>query len=311
MKPEHAAALTRQYGAFVKVPGDQKLMKIASGASEADLNWTDVMMRDAGAKIDGIGVHYYTVPDVWKKKGAATGFDENSWARTLAKTVRMDSIITEHTKVMDKYDPEKRVALLVDEWGTWYDVEPGTNPGFLYQQNSLRDALVTSLNFDIFARHTGRLRGANIAQMVNVLQAMLLTDGPRMVKTPTYWVFDMYKDYQDATVLPVEVNSDWYNKGEWGLHAVSASAVRDAKGVVHVGLTNVDPNQPRTVTVRLGNVAGTLAGGRVLTADAMDAHNSFDMPEAVKPVPFNGASLAPGLLTVSLPPKSVVMLDIR
>lgn len=311
MKPEHAAALTRQYGSFVKLPGGEKLMKIASGANSGDLNWTEVMMRDAGDKIDGIGVHYYTIPGDWKAKGAATGFDENAWARTLAKTMRMESIITDHAKVMDKYDPAKRVALLVDEWGTWYDVEPGTNPGFLYQQNSLRDALVTSLNFDVFARHTDRLRGANIAQMVNVLQAMLLTDGARMVKTPTYWVFDMYKDYQDATVLPVDVQSDWYNKDEWTLRAVSASAVRDPRGVVHVGLTNVDPHRERTVTVRLDGVSGSAVEGRVLTAQAIDAHNTFDAPDVVKPVVFNGAVLASGVLTVTLPAKSVVMLDVR
>ncbi|MGF7154218.1 alpha-N-arabinofuranosidase [Novosphingobium gossypii] len=311
MKPEHAAALTRQYGSFVKLPGGQKLMKIASGANSGDLNWTEVMMRDAGDKIDGIGVHYYTIPGDWKAKGAATGFDENAWARTLAKTMRMESIITDHAKVMDKYDPAKRVALLVDEWGTWYDVEPGTNPGFLYQQNSLRDALVTSLNFDVFARHTDRLRGANIAQMVNVLQAMLLTDGARMVKTPTYWVFDMYKDYQDATVLPVDVQSDWYNKDEWTLRAVSASAVRDPRGVLHVGLTNVDPHRERTVTVRLDGVSGSAVQGRVLTAQAIDAHNTFEAPDVVKPVAFTGAVLASGVLTVTLPAKSVVMLDVR
>jgi alpha-N-arabinofuranosidase len=311
MRPEYAADVTRRYSTFVKAPPGQPLMKIASGASEADLNWTEVMMRDARGAFDGIGVHYYTVPYEWSHKGAATGFDEDGWARTLAKTVRMDAIIAGHERVMDKYDPQKRVALLVDEWGTWYDGEPGTNPGFLQQQNSLRDALVASLNLDIFARHTERLRGANIAQMVNVLQAMLLTDGARMVKTPTYWVFDMYKDYQDATVLPVDVQSRWYNKNEWTLRAVSASAVRDGKGVVHIGLTNVDPNHPASVTVKLDGVAGAGVSGRILTAGAMDAHNTFDAPDAVKPSPFTGAALANGALTVDLPPKSVVMLDIR
>jgi alpha-L-arabinofuranosidase len=311
MRPEYAADVTRRYSTFVKMPAGQKVMKVASGANVDDTNWTEVMMRQAGGYFDAIGVHYYTVPYEWSKKGAATGFDEEAWARTLAKTVRMDEIITGHARVMDKYDPEKRTALLVDEWGTWYDVEPGTNPGFLYQQNSLRDALVTSLNFDIFARHTDRLRGANIAQMVNVLQAILLTDGARMVKTPTYWVFDMYKDYQDATVLPVDVQSRWYNKNEWTLKAVSASAVRDAQGVAHVGLTNVDPNRPETLTVKLEGVRGASVTGRILTAQALDAHNTFDSPEAVKPAPFSGANLAGDTLTVVLPPKSVVMLDIR
>ncbi|HEU0066069.1 MAG TPA: alpha-L-arabinofuranosidase C-terminal domain-containing protein [Sphingomonas sp.] len=311
MRPEYAADLTRRYGTFVKMPEGEKVMKIASGANEADVNWTEVMMRDAGGQFDGIGVHYYTIPDTWRSKGAATGFDEDAWARTLSKTLRMDEIITKHAQVMDKYDREKRVALLVDEWGTWYDQEPGSHPGFLYQQNSLRDALVTSLNFDIFARHTDRLRGANIAQMVNVLQAMMLTDGARMVRTPTYWVFDMYKDYQDGIVLPVDVESRWYSRKQWVMKAVSASAVRGADGVVHMGLTNVDPSRPASISVKLDGVTGASVTGRVLTAGAIDAHNTFDAPDTVRPAAFTGATLAGGTLTVTLPPKSVVMLDIR
>ncbi|WP_433909346.1 alpha-N-arabinofuranosidase [Sphingomonas yabuuchiae] len=311
MRPEYAADVTRRYSTFLKVPAGEKLMKIASGANSDDYNWTEVMMRDAGGAFDGIGVHYYTIPGNWDKKGAATSFDEESWARTLSKTLKMDELLTRHSAIMDKYDPNKRVALLVDEWGTWYDVEPGTNPGFLYQQNSLRDAMVTSLNLDIFARHADRVRGANIAQMVNVLQAMMLTDGARMVKTPTYWVFDMYKDYQDATVLPVDVQSRWYNKNQWVMKAVSASAVRDKAGVVHVGLTNVDPNQPATVSVKLDGVTAGQVSGRILTGATMDAHNSFDSPNQVAPQPFNGATLSGGMLTVQIPAKSVVMLDLR
>jgi alpha-N-arabinofuranosidase len=293
------------------MPAGQHVMKIASGANSGDTDWTDTMMRIAGDRIDGIGVHYYTVPGDWDHKGAATGFDEDQWARTLAATIRMDKIITEHAAIMDKYDPRKRVALLVDEWGTWYDVEPGTNPGFLYQQNSLRDAIVASLNFDIFARHTDRLRGANIAQMVNVLQSLLLTEGDKMVKTPTYWVFDMYKDYQDATVLAVDVDARTYSKSGSSLKAISASAVRDAAGVVHIGLTIVDPNRAETVRVRLDGLNVTRASGRILTATAMDAHNTFGAPDTVKPAPFAGARISDQTLSVSLPPKSIVMLDLR
>ena len=311
MLPEYAADVTRRYATFVKVPEGQSLMKIASGANSADYNWTDVMMRKAGGHIDGIGVHYYTVPGPWEKKGAALGFNEESWARTLFKTLKMEELLTEHGKIMDKYDPKKRVALLVDEWGTWYDVEPGTNPGFLYQQNSLRDAMVAALKFNIFARHVDRVRGANIAQMVNVLQSMLLTDGAKMVKTPTYWAFDLYKDYQDATVLPVDVQSRWYNKDQWTMQAVSASAVRSADGVVHVGLVNVDPNQPASVSVKLDGVTGTQVSGRILTGTAMDAHNDFKAPDAIRPAAFTGATLSAGTLTVQVPAKAIVMLDIK
>jgi alpha-N-arabinofuranosidase len=311
MLPEYGADVTRRYSTFLKVPEGQKLLKIASGANVDDYVWTETMMRKAGDQIDGIGAHYYTIPYDWKKKGAATGFDEDAWARTLSKTLRMDALIVGHSKMMDKYDPAKRVALLIDEWGTWYDVEPGTNPGFLYQQNSLRDAMVASLNLDIFARHADRVRGANIAQMVNVLQAMLLTDGARMVKTPTYWVFDLYKDYQDGTVLPIDVQSHYYNKNEWTMKAVSASAVRGTDGAVHVGLTNVDPNKATTVSVKLDGVTGATVSGRILTGSVMDAHNTFDAPETVKPVAFTGATLQGGVLTVAIPAKAIVMLDIK
>ncbi|WP_333572381.1 alpha-N-arabinofuranosidase [Sphingomonas sp.] len=311
MHPEYAADVTRRYATFVKVPEGQNLMKVASGANSFDYTWTDVMMRKAGNVIDGIGVHYYTVPGPWEKKGPALGFNEESWARTLSKTLKMEELLTEHGKIMDKYDPKKRVALLVDEWGTWYDVEPGTNPGFLYQQNSLRDAMVAALNFNIFARHADRVRGANIAQMVNVLQAMLLTDGAKMVKTPTYWVFDLYKDYMDGTVLPVDVQSRWYNKDQWTMQAVSASAVRGTDGVVHVGLVNVDPNQPASVSVKLDGVTGTQVTGRLLTGAAMDTHNDFQAPDAVRPAAFTGATLSGGTLTVQVPAKAIVMLDIK
>jgi len=311
MTPEYAADETRRYATFVKAPDGVPIMKVASGANAEDYNWTEVMMQKAGNAFSGIGVHYYTVPGSWEKKGAATGFDEEAWARTLAKTMKMEELLQGHSRIMDKYDPKKRVALLVDEWGTWYDQEPGSHPGFLYQQNSLRDAVVASLNLDIFARHADRVRGANIAQMVNVLQAMLLTDGNRMVKTPTYWVFDLYKGYQDGIVLPVEVSSHWYKNGGHELRAVSSSAVRGTDGVVHVALTNVDPNQPATVQVQLAGIAGGTVTGRILTGATMDAHNTFDAPDVVKPVAFTGATLSGGTLSVTLPAKSVVMLDIK
>nr|WP_284054571.1 alpha-L-arabinofuranosidase C-terminal domain-containing protein [Stakelama marina] len=311
MLPDYAADVTRRYSTFIRVPHGQHVMKVASGANGDDYHWTDVMMKKAASTFDAIGVHYYTVPNTWEHKGSATGFDEDQWARTLVKTEKMDELLTKHSAIMDKYDPDKRVALLVDEWGTWYDVEPGTNPGFLYQQNTLRDAVVASLNFDIFAKHADRVRGANIAQMVNVLQAMLLVKGDKMVKTPTYWVFDMYKQYQDGTVLPVDVQANTYKKNEWELKSVSSSAVRGKDGVIHMGLTNVDPHHPQRVTVKLDGVKENSVTGRILTADKMDAHNTFANPDLVKPAAFNGARMSNGTLTVTLPAKSVVMLDIK
>jgi alpha-N-arabinofuranosidase len=268
-------------------------------------------MAMAESQMNGLSLHYYTLPSGdWKKKGSATEFDEAAWFATLRNTLRMDELVTKHSAIMDKYDPEKRVGLVVDEWGTWYDVEPGTNPGFLYQQNTLRDAIVAGLNLHLFQKHADRVAGANIAQMVNVLQAMILTDGAKMTVTPTYWVFEMYKIHQGAVSLPLVLTTPDYGLGGNKIPAVSASASRDSAGKVHLSLVNTDPSRPITVTCQLEGVAAKTVTGRVLTAAAMNARNTFEAPETVRPVTFAGATLANGILTVELPAKSVVVLEL-
>lgn len=312
MRAEYAADVTRRYSTFIKVPAGVKILKSASGPSDEDYHWMEVMMRDAGRHFDAIGLHYYTITGTWAKKGSATAFDEAEYARTLHATLRMDGIITKHTAIMDKYDPKKRVWLAVDEWGTWFDVEPGTNPGFLFQQNTLRDALVAALNANIFVKHAERVKMANIAQMINVLQAMILTKDDKMVLTPTYHVFEMYKSFQDATALDVQIKSPWYNQEASAMPAVSASAVRDTAGRVHIGLVNVDPKHEVTVTAKLtGGLNASTVTGRVLTAPATNSHNTFEAPAVVKPVTFSGASLSGNELKIALPAKSVVMLDLN
>lgn len=312
MRAEYGADVTKRYATFLKVPAGKTMTRIASGANGADYNWTEVMMREAGKHLDALSLHYYTIPQGgWPPRADPVNFDETAWADTLAATWKMDELITGHAKVMDKYDPQKRVFLAVDEWGTWYAPDPGTNPGFLRQQNTLRDALVASVNLDIFAKHADRVRMSAIAQMVNVLQAMILTDGPKMVLTPTYHVFEMYKPWQDATVLPLDLTTPWYNKDKFVMPAVSGSAVRGKDGKVHVGLSNLDPNQSNTVTMKLAGLHVTTVSGRVLTAASINAHNSFDAAETVHPEPFSGARVGNDLLTVTLPPKSVVVLDLQ
>nr|WP_295660930.1 alpha-L-arabinofuranosidase C-terminal domain-containing protein [Polymorphobacter sp.] len=312
MRPEYAADVTRRYATYIKTPAGTTIQKIASGANTDDYAWTGVMMREAAKQVDAVSLHYYTVPGGgWPPKASATQFDEAGWAETLAGAGRMEELITKHSAEMDKIDPQKKTWLAVDEWGTWYAPEPGTNPGFLQQQNSLRDALVAAVNFNIFAKHADRVRLSAIAQMVNVLQSMIMTRDDKMVLTPTYHVFAMYKAYMGATVLPLELKSPWYNKDRWTMPAVSASAVRDSGGVVHVGLANLDPNHAMTVSVRLPGLAATTVGGRILTAPAMTAINTFDRPDAVKPAAFTGAALAGDGLRVTLPAKSVVMLDLK
>jgi alpha-N-arabinofuranosidase len=212
---------------------------------------------------------------------------------------------------MDKYDPAKRVWLAVDEWGTWFDATPGSNPGFLQQQNSLRDGLVAAINFNIFTAHADRVKMANIAQMVNVLQAIILTDGTKMVLTPTYHVFAMYLPWQDAQQIPMELKTDWFARGDQSAPMVSASAVRDTQGKVHIALVNLDPSRGATVSASLAGLRATAVSGRILTAGNITAINTFDAPDAVAPRTFDGATLTSDGLTATLPARSVVVLDVQ
>jgi alpha-N-arabinofuranosidase len=220
----------------------------------------------------------------------------------------MDELIRKHATIMDRYDPEQRVALVVDEWGTWYDAEAGTNPRFLYQQNTLRDAIVAGLNLNIFNQHADRVRMANIAQTVNVLQALILTDGPRMLRTPTCHVYAMYAMHQDATLLPCALRSDPYTFGQEQIPQVSVSASRRAGGPVQLTLCNIDPRREAELALTLRGARAGDVTGQVLTAAAMQAHNTFDAPDAVTPTPFAGAKRTGEGVTLRLPPMSVVAL---
>jgi alpha-N-arabinofuranosidase len=266
----------------------------------------------AGRQMNGLSLHHYTLSSgQWNKKGAATGFTEEEWHSTLWQTLRMDEMITKHAAIMDKYDPQKRIGLVVDEWGAWYDVELGTNPGFLYQQNTLRDALVAGINLNIFHQHCDRVTMANIAQMVNVLQAMVLTDKEKMVLTPTYHVFEMYKAHQDATLLPVELTTPDYKMGVKIVPSLHTSASRDKTGRIHLSLVNLDPHHDLPVAVKLAGAEAKTVTGRVLTAASMDAHNTFESPDTVKPSSFTGFERKGGDITLALPAKSVVIMEIE
>jgi alpha-N-arabinofuranosidase len=273
-----------------------------------------VLMREAGRNMDGLSLHYYTTLQGWPPSGSATVFDEASWHLTLAKALHMETLVERHATIMDLHDPAKRVGMIIDEWGTWFAVEPGTNPGFLYQQNTLRDALVAALHFHIFQRHADRVAMTNIAQFVNVLQAMLLTDGARLLRTPTYWVFEMFKVHQGGTVIPVDFqDSPAYVLGETSIPAVSASATRHpASGAVHLSLANTHPRETAGFACRLGGLSATSVTGRILTAPVMTAHNTFDAPDTLQPAPFAAARVTTdGRLEAELPPMSVIVLELR
>jgi alpha-N-arabinofuranosidase len=314
MTPEFYSDQYRRYNTFIKnYDRRNPIQRIACGASDADYNWTQVLMSNAGRHMNGLSLHYYTLPTgSWRgSKGPAIGFKEEQWFSTLRRTLRMEELVTRHSQIMDKTDPQKRIGLMVDEWGTWYDVAPGSNPGFLYQQNTLRDALVAGINLNIFNNHADRVKMANIAQMINVLQAMILTDKEKMIVTPTYHVFEMYTVHHDATLLPCSVQGEGYRFGTNDIPTLHASASRDKTGKIHVTLCNLNPNQPAEIEGEVQGAKSDHLSGRVLTAPEMDAHNSFDNPAAVQPVEFLDFKGALGKFTAVLPAKSVTVLELE
>jgi alpha-N-arabinofuranosidase len=311
MRPEYYADVYRRYQTFARNYGQNKLYKIACGASDFDYHWTEVLMREAAGMMDGLSLHYYTVPGSWEHKGSATDFTEDEWFVTMKKALVMDELVSKHGQIMDRYDPDKRIGIIVDEWGTWYDVEPGTNRHFLYQQNTMRDALVAGVTLNIFNNHCDRVHMANLAQTVNVLQALVLTEGNRLVLTPTYHVFNMYKVHQDATLLETSVESAKYAHGDERLPQVSVSASQDDAAKINVTLCNLDSRAAAAVTIELRAAGDTRAvSGRILTAADMNSHNTFSQPDAVKPAHLEGLSLAGGELTMRLPPRSVAVLTV-
>jgi alpha-N-arabinofuranosidase len=307
MRPEYSADLHRRYQTFIKSQrGNDPVIKVATGANVDDYNYTEVLMREARNHMNAVSIHYYTFAHNWDNKGPALGFAEDEWASTLTNALRMEELISKHSAIMDKYDPENRVALYVDEWGTWWADTPGTTPGFLHQQNSLRDAHVAALTLNIFHRHTERVKLAAIAQMVNVLQAMILTDGERMLLTPTYHVFDMYQPFKGATPLPASVDGPTYSNGEHSMAAVDVSAARGADGKLYLALVNVDPNRPARVTTSLSGSAS----GRIITGPELDTHNTFDNPNTIQPAAYTGSEVG-GRLVFDLPAKSVAVVAVE
>lgn len=307
MRPEYYADLYRQYASYMRAPG---IYKIASGANADDYNWMEVLMKDAAGMMNGISLHYYTVPLDWNKKGSATQFDEAMWFATLQKTLKMEELVTKHSAIMDKYDPTKKVGLLVDEWGDWFDVEPGTNPGFLFQQNSLRDALVAGINLNIFNNHADRVRMSNIAQMINVLQSMILTKDKEIVLTPTYYVFKMYNVHQDAKILPVEIKCGKYTSGSNSIDAINASAsIKD--GVISITLCNLDPQNSQPISFDIQGLKTATVSGKIVTANKINSFNDFGKKEEVFMADFNGAKMTKGMVEATIPAKSVVLIQLK
>jgi alpha-N-arabinofuranosidase len=321
MTPEYYLRQLTIYSRFVRNfnPAQQdkdQMQKIAVGPGGGEARWTewtDTIMkawekRQWSWDMQGLSMHNYTVIN-WENKFASVGFVEKEYAQILKETLKMEDLVTKHSTIMDKYDPQKKVALVVDEWGSWYAPSPGSNPGFLVQQNSIRDAVLAALNLNIFARHADRVRGANIAQMINVLQAMIMTDKEKMVLTPTYHVFKMYVPFQDATFIPVTFNAGTYTNGDITLPRVDAIAAKDSAGKLWLELTNVDPNNAVEIEATISGIVANSATGETLTAPKVDSVNTFAAPNAVTPKPVT-AKIQNGKLMLKLNPKSVTVVSI-
>jgi alpha-L-arabinofuranosidase len=320
MTPDYYAGLMKVYSRFVlnMNPAQREknqMLKIAVGPGTPDTEWSEAVMN-AWKKhtwawdINGVSLHWYTVPNGWPPSTASEKFGLDEYVKSLKSTLFMDEFLRKQEAVMDKYDPEKKVTLTVDEWGAWHAPLPGSNPAFLVQQNSIRDAILASLNLNIFARHADRVRMANIAQMVNVLQAMILTDKENFVLTPTYYVFKMYVPFQDATLIPVVLDAGAYTHGNVTVPRVDAIAAKAVDGRVLLEISNLDAENPVAIDTDLPGIRPRSATAETLTGVAVDSINTFQSPNVVVPKPAT-VRIQNGKLSLTLEPRSVTVVSIE
>jgi alpha-N-arabinofuranosidase len=308
MTPEFYADNYRRYATYAR-SYDTRLYKIAGGASSDNYNWTRVLMEKAGRNMDALSLHYYSMPYGGNYKGMATDFTQAEWFSTMQRALRMEELVRKHGAIMDEFDPGRKVGMVVDEWGTWFEVEPGTNPGFLYQQNTMRDAVAAGIHLNIFNNNASRVSMANLAQTINVLQSVILTEGPKMVLTPTYHVFDLYKVHQDALLLPVSVESESVK----GMPVISVSASMDDANKIHLSLTNSDPVNGQSVPIEFRGITvspSVKVSGQILVSENMTDYNTFDKPGTVILQKYSGATLSGSTLMVELLPRSVVTVEL-
>jgi alpha-N-arabinofuranosidase len=317
MRPSYYADLYRRFQTYVRIYDPEKpIQKICCGANVSDYDWTRTVLDTCfdhapeflHGFMDGLSLHYYVHPEGWEIKGPATEFNEEVWYKTLNKALYMQELIERHGRIMDQYDPEKRIGMIVDEWGSWYTVEPGTNPGFLYQQNTVRDALIAGITLNIFNKHCDRVKMACLAQMVNVLQSVLLTEGDKMVKTPTYHVFHMYRYHQGAELLSSTlVGVKETGEGEWTVPEVTEAVSKDKDGILTITLNNLSFEEKKTLHINLSEMGYKVREASIVTGE-VHAHNTFECPDLVKEEGFTSYKVTENGLDVELPAASVTML---
>lgn len=310
MHPEFYADQYRRYETYVRdYDSNNRIYRIACGANSFDYNWTDVLMRKAGNRMNGLSLHYYTVADNWDRKGKALEFTKDDYYRTVENAFKMEELVRRHGEIMNRYDPDKRVGMIVDEWGTWYDVEEGTNPGFLYQQNTMRDAVVAGLTLNIFNKHSDRIKMANIAQTVNVLQSVALTDGEEMLLTPTYYIFKMYADHQDNILLGSYITTDNLSK-KGKLPKLTESASMKEDGSIVTTIVNTSIDEASEIHCQIADFEVTDITAEILTND-VHAHNTFENKECVKTEMFTDFEVTADGFKVTVPPCAIVKFIVK
>ncbi len=311
MTSQYYANEYRRYQTYCRNFGNNKLFKIACGPNSDDYEWTKTLMRVAGKYMEGLSLHYYTIPTgIWEDKGSALEFNSDDWYVTMKKALFMEELISRHSDIMNKYDPEKKVGLIVDEWGTWYNVEPGTNPGFLYQQNTMRDALVAGITLNIFNKHCDRVRMANIAQLVNVLQALILTEGNCMVLTPTYYVFEMYKYHQDATLIDSYIHTKAIGNGEVNVPNLHESVSEDMNGDINITMNNLSVDQAYDIETEIEKWAIDIVEAEIITGRTSD-YNDFHQKEKISNQRYYDYRIENGKLVFKIPPCSIIRLFVK
>lgn len=317
MRPEFYGDMYRRYQTYVRsYNSKQPISKIACGANADDYHWTDKVLEttfdNGNGFMNGLSLHYYTLPTGdWSKKGSALEFDDKSWYRTLKATLKMETLIKRHSAIMDQYDPEKKIGMVIDEWGTWYDVEPGTNPGFLYQQNTMRDALVAGINLNLFNKNCDRVKMANIAQMVNVLQSVILTEGEKMVKTPTWHVFSLYKAHQDGELVESSIETQAVGvEKEYEIPDLSESVSLGKDGKLHVTLTNASLTEDKEIEGVFAETDIKSVKAMILTNE-MHAHNTFENPDTVHTAEFEKITVSGSKVKFTIPACSVMHLEVE
>ena len=311
MTAEYYADLYKRYATYVRSYSDNRIIKVACGPNDWNTHWMDVLLSCAGRHMDAISLHYYVRTGNWHNKGDAIHFSNGEWFTLMKRTLDTDTLLRRHIEVMDRHDPQGRIGLYFDEWGTWWNPIPGTNPNFLEQQNTLRDALSAGIFLNIFNEHAKRVRMANIAQTVNVLQAMVHTRGKEMFLTPTYHVFEMYKDHQGGMLLPHTLTANAYEYAGQRIPSLNVSASRSKQGMITVTICNLDPEAPAELECILNGMTAKKTTARVLTADVMNAHNTFENPQVVRPADFTDFELTDGKLLATLPAKSIVLIRLE